>query len=92
MLKVKHRRIGYEDRLVIENLFKKKVGISLIASKIGCSKEAIYREEERGWDVEAREYKANLAQQRVGIPIVKIRNLNKKKNEELLKKQRKEEE
>ena len=87
-----YRRIKYSDRKKLEKLFKNGKEHIQIADIIGCSREAIYQEEKRGWDVNNKEYSADLAQQRVGITIKAVMALNKKENEKLLKKQRKEKE
>ena len=56
------KRLGYEDRKVIEEMLKKDHSKTEIAKFLQCSRATIYREINRGIDLDTGNYSAEKAQ------------------------------
>lgn len=64
-IRKKHHRLNYQDRMYIQQGIARREGVSAIAKVIGSSREAIYKEIERG-SIDGV-YSAEYAQKRLYI-------------------------
>ena len=58
----KYKSITYQDRIIIEKMYKKGCSHQQIADVIGVDRMTMYREKKRGWNEESQSYDAEKAQ------------------------------
>lgn len=60
----KYRRLGYEDRRIIERMCKEKKSVATIAAELGVHRDTIYKEFARA-GTSKNEYSAEMAQRAI---------------------------